>query len=212
MSVCEALCDIACKNGYTNKKCFWIDLIFYNGLLLFFAQNSWVAQPEPRPWTWLNMSGEIWKWLCAGTPHPTWWSLRGPAQKNWRNCTEIEVPSCSIIKNTLGCNSCQRCFKVLSKGCEYLCTCYIFLLNFNFFHCHYGIVCRILGKKELNQFWRKAVTRCGNSEALWILLDALFKLLQTVMCYILNSAFKPSSLQYEEKHCSSIQILCNNAM
>ena len=42
----------------------------------------------------LNLiSGESWKWLCTDTPHPTWWSLRGPAKKNGRNCPKIGVPS-----------------------------------------------------------------------------------------------------------------------
>ena len=46
-----------------------------------------------QTWTRFNISGEIWKWLCTDAAHPTWWSLRGPAKKNGRNCPKIGVPS-----------------------------------------------------------------------------------------------------------------------
>ena len=46
-----------------------------------------------QTWTRLNISGEIWKWLCTDARHPTCWSLRGPAKKNGRNWPKIGVPS-----------------------------------------------------------------------------------------------------------------------
>uniref|UniRef100_A0AAQ4QX79 Tc1-like transposase DDE domain-containing protein n=1 Tax=Gasterosteus aculeatus aculeatus TaxID=481459 RepID=A0AAQ4QX79_GASAC len=47
-------------------------------------------------------------------------------------CEKLHRNRCATLvesypRRLFGCNGCQRCFnKVLSKGCEYLCTCYGF--------------------------------------------------------------------------------------
>ena len=48
------------------------------------------------------------------------------------NWAKLAKDACGfIIQKTWGCNCCQRCHnKILSKGCEYLCTYYIVVLLF----------------------------------------------------------------------------------
>ena len=61
-----------------------------------FRTTLWMSLSGPaRAQTWirLNISGEIWKWLCTDASHPTQWSLRGAAKRNGQNCPKIGVPS-----------------------------------------------------------------------------------------------------------------------
>ncbi len=116
------------------------------------CECPWVAQPQPgiKPSQIFLEKPEN-----VRLPHPTWQSLRGEEVRRMAdNCEMMIIKACCIIpKKIWGCNWCQRCFnKILSKGCEYLCTCYFFflllfslnkfakILNKLLSHCHYGVL------------------------------------------------------------------------
>jgi len=73
-------------------------------IIMAVSTTLWMSLSGPdkaQTWTRLNISGEIWKWLCTDAPHPTWWSLRGSAKRNGRNWELRKCVTCSVIlKNT----------------------------------------------------------------------------------------------------------------
>ena len=60
------------------------------------GKSLWMSLSGPArawTWTWSNICGKTWKYLCSDAPHPTWLSLRGSAEKNGRNSPNTGVPS-----------------------------------------------------------------------------------------------------------------------
>ncbi len=121
------------------------------------CEYLWVVHPQPE-----LEPNQIFleKPEYVHLPHPTWQSLRGEEVRRRiaDNCQMLMCKAWRIIpKKTCGCNWCQRCFnKVLSKGCEYLCTCDFLFFIFNTFakisnkllsRCHYGV--------SFVEFWGK---------------------------------------------------------